>query len=220
MDPMSAIPSKWFGLSAGSSGVRYAMRSTRSSPSFPKLPPIANPSKGSEERYAALSARSSLSVPPCTTAYIACCFRSLRCSFRLRASHLWDMRTDSRRRSWVTRRGGSSSKGMMMSAPIAFCACTVVSGVRRIDRPSLYDRKVTPSSEVFSTEGTLPLRFAAPVPLMFPSLMSCPTDPYARENTWNPPESVMSGRVGSRPMNLCKPPAFSIISVPGWRRRW
>lgn len=56
-------------------------------------------------------------------------------------------------------------------------------------------------------------------------LSSSCTDPYESENTWNPPESVMRGLL--RPMNLCKPPAWSctrgvhlcVVGCRDWQAR-
>ena len=58
--------------------------------------------------------------------------------------------------------GGHTSSTIWMSAPIAACAATAASGVKRCIDPSYVDLKVTPSS---STTGD-------------------------SENTWKPPESV------------------------------
>ena len=43
----------------------------------------ASPSKGKDDTYAALMLLTSLSVPPCSTPYMACCFSSLRCSWSM-----------------------------------------------------------------------------------------------------------------------------------------
>eukprot|EP00965_Chrysotila_dentata_P073291 2421056-Pleurochrysis_carterae.AAC.2 len=67
------MPSKWIGFSAGSLPRMNSMSANISSRLAPRLPPMAIPSNGSDERYAAECARRSLSTPPCTTAYIACC---------------------------------------------------------------------------------------------------------------------------------------------------
>eukprot|EP00982_Pelagococcus_subviridis_P003065 23391-Pelagococcus_subviridis.AAC.1 len=68
----SPTPSKCRGRSGGNNGTRYDSNDATSAVSFPTLPPIANPSNGSDARYRALITRSSRSTPPWTTAYIAC----------------------------------------------------------------------------------------------------------------------------------------------------
>ena len=40
----------------------------------------------------------------------------------------------------------------------------------------------------------------------------------ARENTWNPPESVRIGPL--QPMKRCSPPTRSMTSTPGRSKRW
>eukprot|EP00982_Pelagococcus_subviridis_P012315 31160-Pelagococcus_subviridis.AAC.21 len=72
MDVSSPMPSTCVGRSLGSNGITYAMSSPNSVGSLPRLPPIANPSNGSEDKYSALSFRNAASTPPWTTAYIAC----------------------------------------------------------------------------------------------------------------------------------------------------
>ena len=52
--------------------------------------------------------------------------------------------------------GGSSSSGMMMSAPSAFCAWTERSGVRWIVLPSWYERNTAPRSETRIKAPPLP----------------------------------------------------------------
>jgi hypothetical protein len=65
-------------------------------------------------------------------------------------------------------------------------------GVRKCLEPSICDWNSTPSSVTFRRT--------------------------ARLKTWKPPESVSMGL--SQFMNLCRPPAFLIISVPGLRYKW
>ena len=97
---------------------------------------MANPSNGRLDRYSTLIRRNSRSTPPCTTAYMACFLLSRRCARRLRASQRWLMYTDFFKLSGSMAYGGSSSRGMMMSAPSAFCAATEDSGVSATSRPS------------------------------------------------------------------------------------
>mmetsp|Transcript_9798 Transcript_9798/g.32279 ORF Transcript_9798/g.32279 Transcript_9798/m.32279 type:complete len:224 (+) Transcript_9798:253-924(+) len=158
-DSGSAMPSKWFGLSRGSAGMSHVSISTISALSLPSDPPTAKPSKGSDCRYSALRRRSSRSTPPCTTAYMACLRGSPRWARSDRAIQRCESWTLSSRRSRVTWYGGSSSKGMMMSAPNCFCAATLDSGVRSICDPSRYDRNNVPFSE---TLRSWPCVFASP----------------------------------------------------------
>ena len=66
------------------------------------------------------------------------------------------------------------------------------SGVNMCLEPSMCERNSTPSSRI----------------LRMPD----------KEKTWKPPLSVSMGR--SKPLNLCKPPARSMISSPGRRYKW
>src|SRR5690349_2151380 len=49
-------------------------------------------------------------------------------------------------------------------------------------------------------------------------LISSATVPWPIENTWKPPESVITGR--SQRMKRCSPPWRAISSCPGVRNRW
>ena len=49
-------------------------------------------------------------------------------------------------------------------------------------------------------------------------LISSATAPWPIENTWKPPESVITGR--SQRMKRCRPPMEAISSCPGTRNRW
>ena len=66
------------------------------------------------------------------------------------------------------------------------------SGPMKILWPSMWEAKVTPSSLIFRSD--------------------------ARENTWNPPESVRMGP--SQFMNLWSPPICRTMWSPGRRCRW
>ena len=77
-----------------------------------------------------------------------------------------------------------------MSLPRLDWICMDSSGPMKIFRPSMWEEKVTPSSLIFRRD--------------------------ARENTWNPPESVRMGP--SQFMNLWRPPICRTIWSPG--RRW
>jgi hypothetical protein len=148
-------------------------------------------------------------------AYIACWRRSSRCVRSDRAIQRCDRSTDRARRSRDTPIGGSSSSGMMMSAPSAFCASTDDSGVSSSVEPSRYERNLTPRSETDSSVPTLRPRVALRrLSSGVSSELSCPS-----EKTWKPPESVMIGP-RLRPMNTCSPPAVSTISGPGCTIRW
>mmetsp|Transcript_32754 Transcript_32754/g.77422 ORF Transcript_32754/g.77422 Transcript_32754/m.77422 type:complete len:266 (-) Transcript_32754:314-1111(-) len=211
-DSGSAMPSRWLGLSAGRCGMRNSSSVSISARFCPRLPPMAKPSKGSEERYSADSCRSSSSVPPCTTAYIACSLGSLRCCRSDRAIQRWESATDCSSRSRVIWYGGSSSSGIMMSPPRSFCASTLDSGVSTISVESKYERNLTPFS--------LTLVSVAWLPDFDRALSSGPSASVlgASEKTWKPPESVMIGPL--RPMYRCSPPAAATTSAPGCTIRW
>ena len=81
---------------------------------------------------------------------------------------------------------------MAMSLPRLDWICMDSSGPMKILCPSMWEAKVTPSSRIFRKE--------------------------ARENTWNPPESVRMGP--SQSMNLWSPPICRTIWSPGRRCRW
>ena len=108
---------------------------------MPRLPPIANPSNGSEDKYSALSFRNAASTPPWTTAYIACRRTSLQVRRAGSAPPTGDCgyTTSATQRLVVdVRTAGSSSSGMMMSAPSALLrAHRELSGVSStsFDRP-------------------------------------------------------------------------------------
>ncbi len=87
--------------------------------------------------------------------------------------------------------GGHWSKAMITSAPSARSISITRSGVKRCVEPSMWLRKVTPSSSIV--------------------LMS------ESENTWNPPESVRIGRF--HPWKRCSPPISRTTSCPGRRYR-
>ena len=75
----------------------------------------------------------------------------------------------------------------MISLHNILCISTAFLGVIKCLEPSMCDENSAPSSLNFRK--------------------------VARLNIWYPPLSVNMGR--SQPMNLCRPPAFSIISSPG-----
>mmetsp|Transcript_32755 Transcript_32755/g.77425 ORF Transcript_32755/g.77425 Transcript_32755/m.77425 type:complete len:271 (-) Transcript_32755:199-1011(-) len=216
-DSGSAMPSRWLGLSAGRCGMRNSSSVSISARFCPRLPPMAKPSKGSEERYSADSCRSSSSVPPCTTAYIACSLGSLRCCRSDRAIQRWESATDCSSRSRVIWYGGSSSSGIMMSPPRSFCASTLDSGVSSRILPSWYERKTAPCSLTRSRLALPPSRAVRVFDLDF---ISGPSSLLgsAREKTWKPPLSVMIGP--ACPMNLCSPPPRRTMSGPGCTSRW
>ena len=81
---------------------------------------------------------------------------------------------------------------MAMSLPRLLWIRMLSSGPMKMRCPSRWLAKVTPSSLIFRSP--------------------------ARENTWNPPESVRMGP--SQRMNLCSPPIARTTSSPGRRCRW
>lgn len=83
--------------------------------------------------------------------------------------------------------GGQSSKAMMMSAPIRFCARMLTSGVMRTFAPSTNEEKVTPSSSSVRMS--------------------------AMEKAWKPPESVRMGPFHR--MKAWLEPNFAMRSAPG-----
>ena len=98
-----------------------------------------------------------------------------------------------------------------MSAPRAACTPIDSSGPRKRSDPSMYDRKRTPASEISST---LPLDPRSPRR----PFTSSATPPWASENTWKPPESVITAP--GQPMNSRSPPSFAMRSGPGVKKRW
>mmetsp|Transcript_16394 Transcript_16394/g.44602 ORF Transcript_16394/g.44602 Transcript_16394/m.44602 type:complete len:263 (+) Transcript_16394:650-1438(+) len=203
-DSGSAMPSRWLGLSSGTIGIRKARSSSISARSLPSDPPMAKPSKGSDARYSADSRRIAWSVPPCTTPYMACWRGCSRCARSERAIQRCERRTDACSRSGVMWYGGSSSRGMMMSAPSCFCAATDDSGVSSMVRPSWYERKTAPRSETRSSEPPEPTDDEPPPSLaslasltarLLRDFSSGPSSAVgcASEKTWKPPESVMRG---------------------------
>ena len=96
-----------------------------------------------------------------------------------------------------------------MSEPSAAWTSIEVSGPMKRSAPSVYARKLTPSSSIERIRlWELPRR----------RLTSSATEPCPIENTWKPPESVMIGR--SQPMNRCRPPSLAMCSWPGVMNRW
>mmetsp|Transcript_25459 Transcript_25459/g.75636 ORF Transcript_25459/g.75636 Transcript_25459/m.75636 type:complete len:233 (-) Transcript_25459:667-1365(-) len=213
LDSGSAIPSRWFGLSAGSSGTRKRSSWSISARSAPSEPPIAKPSKGSVARYSADSRRSSSSVPPCTTPYMACWRGSARCARSERAIQRCERRTDACSRSRDMPCGGSSSSGMMMSDASCFCVATDDSGVSSMVVPSWYERKTAPRSPVARREAELPSRTLRRFISATSSSVVSPS-----EKTWKPPESVIIGP--SWFMKRCSPPAPATTRGPGWTSKW
>mmetsp|Transcript_5737 Transcript_5737/g.19886 ORF Transcript_5737/g.19886 Transcript_5737/m.19886 type:complete len:232 (-) Transcript_5737:463-1158(-) len=192
----SPTPNKWTGFrvpggsrppSARRMGITVPRMPSSSAVSLPRLPPMANPSKGRPLMYSALQVLNSLLIPPWITPSIACWRRSARCVRNDLASHRCvsaTLLTRSRAGVW---KGGSSSSGMMISAPSCFWFNTDFSGLRSTSFPSLYDRKTTPASL------TLIVPFGYLFLLLSLLLSSSVTEWFAKEKTWNPPESVMRG---------------------------
>eukprot|EP00958_Prasinococcus_capsulatus_P022298 scaffold3134_cov414-Prasinococcus_capsulatus_cf.AAC.21 len=77
-----------------------------------------------------------LSTPPCMTPYIACLRTSWRCAANDLVIQRCERCTLCSNSARLMSCGGTSSKGMMMSAPYAFCARTEDSGVRLTRDPS------------------------------------------------------------------------------------
>mmetsp|Transcript_33861 Transcript_33861/g.112959 ORF Transcript_33861/g.112959 Transcript_33861/m.112959 type:complete len:262 (+) Transcript_33861:585-1370(+) len=147
---------------------------------------------------------------------MACWRGSARCVCSERVIQRCDSSTERASRSRVTLSGGSSSSGMMMSAPSDFCASTADSGVSLRTEPSRYERKRTPRSLIESSVPALRPRAAARrLSSGASSSVSLPS-----EKTWKPPESVISGGPSGRPMKRCSPPAASTTSTPGCTMRW
>ena len=91
------------------------------------------------------------------------------------------------------------------------------SGVNRCELPSMWLRKVTPSSStnaLRSLPGARMSSFCRPVTSMARVLRK----PTPRLMTWNPPESVNVGPFQFS--NRVRPPAASTMSGPGCRYRW
>ena len=81
---------------------------------------------------------------------------------------------------------------MTMSEPSAIWTSIETSGERNFFEPSMCERNVTPSSVILRRSPRL--------------------------KTWNPPLSVRMAP--SQCMNLCRPPASRMRSMPGRRKRW
>ena len=81
---------------------------------------------------------------------------------------------------------------MAMSLPSPAWISSDVSGERNIGEPFRWFWKRTPSSLIRRNR--------------------------ASDHTWNPPESVSSGR--GQAMKSCSPPKRAITSAPGRRKRW
>ena len=84
-----------------------------------------------------------------------------------------------------------SSKAMTISEPISICTCMETSGERNFLEPSIWERKVTPSSVILRRSPRL--------------------------NTWKPPLSVRMAP--SHFINLCSPPASFTSWEPGRKNR-
>ena len=104
-----------------------------------------------------------------------------------------------------------------MSAPSLCWMPMENSGVNRCELPSMWLRKVTPSSStnaLRSLPGARMSSFCRPVTSMARVLRK----PTPRLMTWNPPESVNVGPFQFS--NRVRPPAASTMSGPGCRYRW
>jgi len=154
-------------------------------------PPIAYPGKSSDTRSRALCLRRSSNSPPWMMPNNP--WSALRsCASRQRSAQREVRSTLDFMYSCVAGKGGHSSNAIMMSEPRSFWICIAFSGLKNSLSPFMWLRKWTPSS------------------LMLRNSLN--------ENTWNPPESVRIGR--SQFMNLCRPPASLMTSLPGRSHKW
>src|SRR6266851_8366446 len=84
-----------------------------------------------------------------------------------------------------------SSKAITMSAPRPIWVSIALSGLKKCDEPSRWERKVTPCSLILRRSFRL--------------------------KTWNPPESVKIER--GHDMKRCSPPSLRTVSTPGRKYR-
>ena len=104
-----------------------------------------------------------------------------------------------------------------MSAP-RWCWMPIdTSGVKRCRSPLRGLRKVTPSSSTIALRSASAAMTSASVSWET-SMARVFLKPAPRLSTWKPPESVKVGPVQF--MNRPRPPASSINSGPGCRKRW
>ena len=206
----SPMPSRWTAASGGRWGIVASRTERISSLSCPSVPPIEIPSTPAAPIVSDDSRRRSSWTPPWTipnTAWRPGPFSP--CHSRQRSSQRWVRSIERAVYSRSAWNGVHSSKASAMSEPSCAWMPIDVSGLRKRSEPSSSDWNFTPCSLIFTT--------ARPEDWPLLPLISSATPPWASENTWKPPESVMIGR--SQPMKPCRPPWAAIRSSPGDRCR-